>query len=234
MITDFHSHILPGIDDGSQSVEESLRMLRLIREQGIRQVVATPHFYPRHDSPERFLARRQAAAERLREAMRNEPDLPEILLGAEVYFFHGISESEVLSQLTIEKKCCILIEMPQSPWTDQMYRELEGIREKQGLTPIIAHVDRYIRPFHTHKIPARLEKLPVLVQANASFFQEKGTRSMALKMLRSGGIHLLGSDCHNLDSRRPNLDQAMDIIRQKLGAEALERIARYQDLVLQE
>ena len=114
-----------------------------------------------------------------------------------------------------------------------MYRELEGIREKQGLTPIIAHVDRYIRPFHTYKIPARLEKLPVLVQANASFFLERGTRGMALKMLRAGQIHLLGSDCHNMDSRRPNLGQAVEIIQSKLGKDPLAQTAQYQTLVLQ-
>ena len=57
-IIDFHSHILPGIDDGSRSLEESLEMLSLEAQCGIRHVVATPHFYPGHDHPSRFLARR--------------------------------------------------------------------------------------------------------------------------------------------------------------------------------
>ena len=57
-VTDFHSHVLPGVDDGSASVEESLAMLRLAAQQGIRRVVATPHFYPRYDDLERFLERR--------------------------------------------------------------------------------------------------------------------------------------------------------------------------------
>ena len=63
--TDFHSHILPEIDDGSSSVEESLAMLQAERDQGIQSVVATPHFYAHHDSPERFLKRRAAARQRL-------------------------------------------------------------------------------------------------------------------------------------------------------------------------
>ena len=76
--TDFHSHILPGIDDGSDSLETSLAMLRMEAEQGISRVVATPHFYPRYDSPEHFLKRRAEAEAVLREAMRKEPGLPEL------------------------------------------------------------------------------------------------------------------------------------------------------------
>ena len=95
-IVDFHSHILPGIDDGSQSVEESLALLRMEAEQGIRRVVATPHFYPRHDTPDRFLRRRARAEEILRDEMAKEPGLPELCIGAEVYFFSGISESDAI------------------------------------------------------------------------------------------------------------------------------------------
>ena len=68
-LVDFHSHILPGIDDGSKSLEMSIEMLRLEAEQGIGHVVATPHFYPQYDTPERFLERRAAAQNALREEL---------------------------------------------------------------------------------------------------------------------------------------------------------------------
>ena len=116
MIVDFHSHVLPGIDDGSASVEESIAMLRMEAEQGITHVVATPHFYARHDSPERFLARRDRAEQKLRQAMEGISGLPQLIIGAEVYYFPGISESDVLKELTIAGKHSILIEMQQSPW----------------------------------------------------------------------------------------------------------------------
>ena len=231
-IVDFHSHILPGIDDGSSCLEESLQMLRLSAEQGVRHMVATPHFYPRYDSPEKFLRKREEAEIILREAMAEEPGLPEVSVGAEVYFFSGISDSELIKLLTIEGKRCILLEMPQSPWKESHYRELEGIYAKHGITPIIAHVDRYIRPFHTYGIPERLAELPVLVQANASFFIQSATRGMALRMLKKERIHLLGSDCHNMRSRRPNLEAAVQCIEQKLGMDAIRRIRYYQNGVL--
>ena len=110
------------------------------------------------------------------------------------------------------------------PWTDAYYRELEAIWAKRKLTPIIAHIDRYIGPLRTRGIPERLETLPVLVQANGDFFLEGGTASMALRMLRRGQIHLLGSDCHNTRSRKPNLGNAAQRIVRKLGPEILERV----------
>lgn len=231
-IVDFHSHILPGIDDGSPSVEASIEMLRMEARQGIRHVVATPHFYANHDSPARFLARRNEAEARLREAMEAVPDLPTISIGAEVHFFSGISESDILSELTIDKKSSMLLEMPHTPWTEKMYREMEEIYIRQGITPIIAHVDRYIRPLKTYGIPKRLEALPVLVQANANFFLRTSTRGMALKMLKANRIHLLGSDCHNLTTRQPNLGPAVQRIEQSLGSNWIEQISACQDMIL--
>ena len=224
MVIDFHTHILPQIDDGSGSLEESIALLQMEAEQGIRFAIATPHFYAHRDTPEKFLERRNLAERRLRDEMRNYEGLPDITMGAEVYFFPGMSGSKVLQELTIRNTRCILIEMPPPPWTEQMYQELQAVYDKQGLIPIIAHVDRYIGPFRTHNIPKRLEQLPVYVQANASFFIRKETSRMALKMLQEGKIHLLGSDCHNMDSRKPNLEDALHVILDKLGKRAIRRI----------
>lgn len=231
-IIDFHTHILPGIDDGSASLEESIALLKLEAEQGIRHVVATPHFYPRYDDPRTFFGRRAEAEALLREEMEKHPGLPELTVGAEVHFFQGMSHSDILPGLTIGGKRCILIEMPGVPWSESMYRELEKIPERQGLTPVIAHMDRYIAPLRTHKIPERLAELPVLVQANASFFLRGNTRSMALKLLRQDKIQVLGSDCHNMTTRLPNLEDAVEIIRSRLGEDALKRIRYYQNQIL--
>lgn len=231
-IIDFHSHILPGIDDGSASTEESIAMLRMEWEQGIQKVIATPHFYPRHDTPEAFLKKRAAAEARLREALANQSNIPEIICGAEVYFFRGISNCDALSELTIGKKRYILIEMPQLPWTQNMLLELEEIRARWDITPIIAHVDRYMSLLNTHGIPQQLEELPVLVQANAGFFLRKESRNRALRMLRKDQIQLLGSDCHNVTSRSPNLEKAVNIIQSRLSVDVINRIRSYQEQVL--
>lgn len=232
MVTDFHSHILPGIDDGSASLEESIALLRMEAEQGVEHVVATPHFYPNYQSPEVFLEKRNRAEEKLRREMAKHGDLPRLSVGAEVYFFHGISQSDCVKLLTIDGKECILLEMPESVWTDSMYREMEGIYRQQGITPIIAHVDRYLRPLQGGKILKRLEQLPVLVQANASFFLHGATVGKACRMLREGRIHLLGSDCHDLTTRVPNLEAAVTQIRKRLGEGAIEQILRHEASVI--
>lgn len=234
-LTDFHSHILPGMDDGSRSPEQSLQMLRMEAEQGVTHVVATPHFYPQRDDPHRFLEARARAAEQLRGLIEGETGLPKITLGAEVYFFRGMSQSEALEQLTIGGKSCMLIEMPMGPWTPEMYRELEMIRVQRGITPIVAHVDRYIRPLYTRKIPEILAELPVLVQANADFFLDRRTAGLALRLLKADRIQLLGSDCHNMTTRKPNMGAAMQVIRKKLGDAPLERMKQYErDLLAEE
>ncbi|MBQ8621408.1 MAG: capsular polysaccharide biosynthesis protein [Oscillospiraceae bacterium] len=232
MLRDFHSHILPGIDDGSGSIAESLDMLRREGAQGISHVVATPHFYPRYDDPDHFLARRVEAAEALLRAMPEGERFPKLELGAEVYYFPGMSESEALSQLTIGGKQCILIEMPPPPWTEAMYRELERIYTRQNLLPVIAHVDRYISPLRSFGIPARLEDLPVLVQANAGFFLNRKTAAFALRLLRAGRIHVLGSDCHNLTDRPPNLGAAAEVILRHCGQETIARIRDHETDIL--
>lgn len=225
MLIDFHSHILPGIDDGSASVEESIALLEMEAKQGVTHVVATPHFYAQHDSPENFLRRRAEAKALLDEKLKKHPGLPEISLGAEVYFFHGISDSELLPELTIDNKRFILIEMPFAHWTDSMYSELEAIARQRGITPIVAHVDRYITPLNNHGIPKKLSGLPVLVQANAGSFIKGGfMSSMMMKLLKKDKVHLIGSDCHNITSRPPKIGQAMDAIERKLGNETVERI----------
>lgn len=229
---DFHTHVLPAIDDGSSSLEESLTMLKMEAEQGITHVVATPHFYAQQDRPEDFLTRRAEAEKRLRAAMETHPGMPQLSIGAEVHYFRGMGHSDAISELTISEKQCILIEMPQSAWTEEMYRELVEIRENFDLIPVIAHIDRYISPLRTHGIPQRLSQLPVLVQANASFFQRSSTRAMALKMLRKGQIHLLGSDCHNLSERPPKLGKTVEIIREALGQEYIDVIRERSESIL--
>ena len=226
-IIDFHSHILPFVDDGSGSLEESVAMLWMEAEQGIGHVIATPHFDPRQDTPERFLKRRAEAETIVRREMQAHAGMPELSVGAEVFYFPGISHCDVIREFAIAGTKSILIEMPSSPWEETMYRELEQLYSKQGLLPIIAHVDRYIGRFRDYGIPERLAQLPVLVQANGGFFLKKSTGAMALRMLKKNQIHLLGS-------RPPNLCKTLERIRTRLGEGAVDAICGWQQYALQD
>ena len=213
---DIHSHILPNMDDGSRSVEESLALLRLSAAQGIACVAATPHFYAEDNSPAEFLKRRASSAAELRAHW--EPGLPRLLLGAEVCCFEGMSRVSELDALRIEGTELLLLEMPFRPWTDRLIREVLTIQERSGVTVVLAHVERYL-PGQADAWDI-LTDAGVLTQCNASFFLRWQTRRKAARLLNQGRIHFLGSDCHNTAIRPPRLGNALEAI----GAGAREML----------
>ncbi|MCD7830006.1 MAG: capsular polysaccharide biosynthesis protein [Clostridiales bacterium] len=216
---DFHSHILPAIDDGSSSVEESVEMLRLAYRGGTRTMMATSHFYAQREAPEDFLERRGAAWAKLAPALPE--DVPEITLGAEVYFYAGISETDCLPRLCAEGSNLLLLEMPFQRWSERTTAEAISIAQDRGLTVLLAHIDRYL-DFQTPDVWDTLEENGIRFQVNASAFLDSWrTRRRAYKLLREGKISALGSDCHNMRGRKPNLDAALAAIEKKMGREAV-------------
>ena len=211
-MTDIHCHILPGMDDGSRSTAESLSMLEASAAQGVGRIVATPHFYAGENSPEEFLVRREHAFARLKRVWR--PGLPEIRLGAEVCWFEGACRCEGLDSLRIEGTQLLLLEMPFARWTERMLREVRELQERPGVTVLLAHVERYLRG-QTPGVWDELLSWGVLNQCNAEFLLSWRTRRRAVRMLREGRIHFLGSDSHNMDARPPRLGQALEKLHEK-------------------
>ncbi len=210
---DFHTHILPEIDDGAQSVEESLEMLRLLKEQGVNTVALTPHYLAMDESPDQFLERRTEAYNKLCEEIeKSGEEFPKLMLGAEVYYYPGICRMEELYKLTLEDTNILLLEMPMVKWTEYTLREIEELYQNTGIRIIIAHVERCM----DYQKKGTLERLfngGIATQVNASFFISKRTRRKALKMFKAGQISHIGTDCHNLEYRPPKMKEALDIIR---------------------
>jgi protein-tyrosine phosphatase len=221
-IIDVHCHILPGVDDGARNVETSLAMLKASSDQGVQYMVATPHFYATRDRVETFLDRRSEAWETLKPQMN--ADFPKIYLGAEVAFFQGISRADRLEQLRIEGTNCILLEMPFRPWSEGDVDEVSQIYEKHGYTIILAHIERYLAVRANADYIEDLLEMPVLAQINAESLLDWRQRGMLIKMVRNGQIHLLGSDCHGIRHRPPNLGEGRAVLRKKLGQACLDRI----------
>lgn len=220
---DFHSHVLPGIDDGSQSVEESLRMLRESARQKVRVMVATPHFYAEQNTPEVFLARRTAAYEQLAQARANSgktDELPRILCGAEVAYFMGLGNCEQLPELCIEGTNILLVEMPFCRWPSTTLQDVLQAKNRFGLRIVVAHIERYIDEQPSGTLDEMLDE-GLLIQANAGSFLHWINRGKALRRVQAGKIHLLGSDCHNMTTRPPDLSQAAAVIEKKCGEQAV-------------
>ncbi len=213
-MVDFHSHVLPQMDDGSRNLEESLSLLRMLAEQGVDLAAATPHFYANRESPERFLERRAEANEKLKSGMT--PDLPDVRLGAEVAYFPGVSRIGELPGLMLEGTDLLLLEMPMERWEQYAVREVLELSCSGTWTVVLAHIERYLAMQRTSVWESLLDN-DVQMQVNASFFLSRRTCGKALRMLRDGRIHWLGSDCHNLTARPPRIGEASEVIRRKLG-----------------
>lgn len=216
---DFHCHFLPNMDDGSQSVEESIKILEALSEQSMELVVATPHFIANNESVERFIQRRQVAYEKLLENLYD--GLPKIRLGAEVEFYEGISNLEGLKKLCIEGTDILLLEMPNAKWTQGIINELYRIVSYGNIRVMLAHIERCLF-MQDADIIEYLLRNDVIMQSNASYFIRTLTKRKACRYLRDNIIHVLGSDSHNMTSRPPRMKEALDVIEKKLGIEAIE------------
>lgn len=217
-IVDFHSHILPGMDDGSESPEMSCAMLNVAWRQGVRTMVATPHFYPEQESPDMFAKRRIAAVKRLIGGGYDATIHPSVCLGAEVAYFPGIARSESLDDMCIVGTRTVLIEMPFNGWTQSMLDEIVSIRSVRGLYPVLAHVDRYEEAGKRALLDFLAER-GVLLQINAEMFTRLLSRRRALRWLKEGIVQLIGSDCHNMTGRPPSMYAALDALQ---GENALQ------------
>ena len=212
---DLHSHILPGMDDGCKTPEESIEALRLSYDQGVRAIFATPHYYP-VESVESFLARRQDAWERLQEQIKAQgiTDVPQIALGAEVAYRPGISCAEGIDKLCLGSSQYLLLELPFQVWGREELRQVNNFTCARGITPILAHYERY-RTLQSKEMYAQMARLDVLIQRNAESFDGFFGQRRACREVKSGRCHLLGSDCHNLSSRKPNLTMATQCLRRR-------------------
>ena len=203
---DMHSHILPGMDDGSKNTDMSLQMLRSCAQQGIEQVFLTPHYYP-VESVKDFLQRRDKAEAQLRQAMEACPEqLPQICTGAEVAYRPGIGYEEDLELLRLGKSEFLLLELPFSPWDKEVIRDIRNMVCARGITPIIAHIEWYLS-FQKKEILQEVLAQGVLVQMNGEALLSWRTRGKARKMLARDMVQLLGSDSHNMTDRAPNLSK---------------------------
>ncbi len=214
---DIHSHILPGIDDGSQSVEESLKILEAMKESGIEKVVATPHFYCETMSVEDFLKNRQSAFEKIKDI---KPEGIDVILGAEVMLSYDLYKEE-LRELAIEGTDYILIEMPYGKWDPWVFDEIFKISSKHQLEVIIAHIDRYTEIVTKSELE-RLFKMSLKYQVNVDFLGGFLKKSPAMRLLKNDAVHFIASDCHNLTSRPPCLEEAVKRITAKLGRECVD------------
>jgi protein-tyrosine phosphatase len=195
MILDAHTHILPQIDDGAASPEESLLMTQAV-SCDCDVVFLTPHFYPHEQSLDDFLLKR-AHAEKLFSSL-SLPDNLKTVVGCEVYLSPLLLKNDDLAGICIGKSRYALVEMPFiKTWNEKLFEIIDVLLYEQKIVPIFAHVERY--PFF-RKNPAVLNALVrkgCLAQLNAeALLSSFWEREFPIKLIqKTQAVHLLGSDC---------------------------------------
>lgn len=213
---DFHTHILPKMDDGSNSIETSLEMLKMEEKQGIDTVVLTPHYYIQNEEPTTFFERREKSYQSLLENYKGNIKL---LKGVECHFFNGISKSDFVEDMCIEGTNILLLELP-------FFRKInlqEVIELNCRVQVVFAHIERYFDMYSKKEIDECLNN-GVYLQCNAEIFEKKTFKGLLREYFEAGKIMFLGSDAHNLDLRKPNLIQAYSFIENNYSKETLKKL----------
>lgn len=230
MKIDFHSHILPGIDDGSKNIEQSVELLDMMAEDGVDIVCATPHFYMTEISIDGFINRRNEAYEKLKPQLK--PEHPKILLGAEVLYNHALVHCDDTPRLCLQGTDYLLWEMPYTKISGQIINDTEELSGTAQMKIIIAHIERYLN-FTSYSDLAELMSLDVVGQINAVSLTSFSSRRNIKKLIKDGFVYILGTDYHRPNSSHALLGEAEKIISSKFDERMIKRIANNGQKILE-
>ena len=206
---DYHAHILPGCDHGSDSVETSRKQLAMAAAAGVRAVCATPHFYPHKESIPSFLQRREASARLLRENLT--ADALQLQLGAEVLICDGMERLDGLSRLCRGETNELLLEMPFYQWSESIWDTLYALCERRDIEIVLAHAERYP--------PEAIEQLirdNVALQLNSECLTRPLHRKRYLTWIKNGSVKYLGSDIHMLGNGYRDFEKCRRLLKKEV------------------
>jgi protein-tyrosine phosphatase len=217
---DIHSHILPGLDDGAQTIDESIEMARIAAEDGIKKIVGTPHLFRGNFKNGNFEVIDKKKRE-LKEALKQNKIDIEIYSGAEVHISHNLIE-EIKSNkqcLVINQSSYMLTEFPSShifSGVKTLFFDLMS----EGITPIITHPERNAVFMENPALLYELIEMGALTQVNSGSFvgvYGKRTADIVTRFLDWNFVHFVGSDSHNTRSMSPVLSDALIRIKERKG-----------------
>ena len=199
---DFHSHFLPGIDDGARDPVQSVAILKYLCSNGIRKVCATPHYSSHHESVEHFLERREGAKNRLFEYMKGLTQserecLPEIVYGAEVKLERGLCEKKDVEKLALGTSGHILLELPFASYEEWMSEEIYNVRYQFGVSPIMAHINRYYTLFSKSEFDDLFLDGDLALQMNCESMTGLSSSVRTKKLIKNCGSIVFGCDIHD-------------------------------------
>lgn len=218
ILLDIHSHVLPGVDDGAKDLEESVELLKMMRQQGITHVLATPHFYASRDGLDEYRARVGYAFGQLK-AAADGASLPYVMLGCEVLYYNCIGRSESVYNFCLNGSDYLLLELSDNCIDDEFFKDIEDLRRNLGITPIIAHLERYHKFPNYKKLLKFLAENEIPAQINASSLFSREYSKTVNKLIKKQLVEFIGTDAHSVAKRPPMMQPALEAIKKRFGAE---------------
>jgi len=226
---DIHSHILPGVDDGAQTLDESLEMAKLAVEDGIEKMVATPHLF-RGNSLHKNFDTINSVKNKLAEALEENNISLQLFTGAEVHISHNLLDEikQHRENLVINNSSYLIVEFP----SDHIF---SGVKQlffdlmSEGLIPIIAHPERNSVFRRSPELLFDLVQMGGLCQVNSgSFAGLYGTRAQeaAIQFLKLNFVHFMGSDCHNTKASKPKISASFKAVASIIGEERAKALVK--------
>ena len=215
---DTHLHILPGVDDGPETMQESLTLAQMLVQEGIQAAIATPHY--NDEFPQRSAAEIRERVNYLQQELDRHAIPLRLFAGHEALIKAGLFEDIQAGRLaTLNGSSYLLLELWTSTWLPETERVIFELRA-HGIVPIVAHPERYRA---IQQDPSRLAALleqGALAQLTASSLagmQGNTTRRCAETLLKQGLIHCIASDAHGLHRRPPGVIRGLERARELVG-----------------
>lgn len=219
IFVDMHSHLIPNIDDGSKSMDESVELIQQFVELGYRKIFTTPHVMGDlyRNTPEIILAGLGALKERL----KSENLEIEIEAAAEYYLDEWLIEklTKGIPLMTIGDKY-VLFETPYMNGSSQLHQAI-FMMHTLGYKPILAHPERYIYLYHDFKEFKKIYDMDVLFQINLnslSGYYSKHAKQFAEKLIDNNMVDFVGTDCHGV--------RHLDVLRQTKASEYYNKLSK--------
>lgn len=220
-MVDIHTHILPSLDDGAETLQESLSLLRELKEQGVNHIIATPHFYPQTDNSSAFLLARKKSFETLKEHLSK--DMPNISIGCELLYYENIGLSNSISQFCLSNSNYLLLELTDDCINEKLLFDLINLKSKK-IIPIIAHIERYAYAKKYRKFLKFIKEENILTQINASAVLDHYGYKIIKKLIKKDIVNFISTDTHSIDFRPPLMQKAIEILNSDFGEEFTQKL----------
>ncbi|MCU9613199.1 tyrosine protein phosphatase [Caldibacillus lycopersici] len=231
---DIHSHILPGVDDGAQTIEQSIEMAKAAVNDGITKIVASPHHQTSKYYNEKSIVVEKV--QELNEVLQAEGIPLEVLTGQEVRLFgEWVIEYENNQIATVNEKNYCLIEFPANHVPSYAERLFYDIQMK-GITPIIVHPERNSQIVEQPDKLFQLIDKGAISQVTASSLTGdfgKKIQKFSLQLFEANLAHVIASDAHNITTRRFKLADSYEIIGDHFGTEMVYMLKENAELIIE-